>query len=88
MSSSQAFPSFELAINKHWYFKYSVSQTFFFYVFRRSLTFWPQNTIPPEIPQAQAIAPNPPVPVVRAAILRVRIKIRVSFFLRIQRVHF
>lgn len=61
----------------------------FFTCFAADLLFWPQKTTLPETPQAvvpQAVAHNPPVPVVRDAIVRVGMKIRVSFFF--MRVHF
>lgn len=78
MTSESTQPSFTLVMNKDRYVQFSVSQTFFSTYFAAALLFLLQKTTAPEIPQA--VAPNPPVPVVRAAILRVGMNIWVSFF--------
>ena len=59
MFSTQALPSVDLAVNKV-YLKFSVSQASFSSFFAAALLFSPQNTTPPEIPQAVA-AVNPTI---------------------------
>jgi hypothetical protein len=80
MLSNKALPSFSHAMNQDRYLWFTVGDNFFLHVLPQTyFFFWLQSTTPPEMPQG--VAPNPPVPVVRAAILsRVRIKIQVSFF--------
>jgi hypothetical protein len=81
VSSIQALPFFNLASQSGSVRQILGQSDFFFLCFVAALPFWPQSTIPPEIPQLVAI-PNVTMQVnqtpVRGAIHRLGMKIRVS----------
>ena len=91
MSSSQAFPSLELAIHKHRYFKYSVSQTFFSmcFVVVSGLLFGLRTLYLRKSLRLRLLRRTLPFQSSRLRFLGLEIKFGwVFFFLRVQRVHF